>query len=68
MRSATFGKRFLIGLKGSERMTTNMLLTTITMVLALAIAAANDCPALQVILAGMLYAILIAMVAMEFWM
>lgn len=49
-------------------MTTNMWLTTITMVLALAIVAANDCSALQVILVVLLYAILIAMVAMEFWM
>ena len=54
--------------KGSERMTTNMWLTTITMVLAIAIVTAKDCPALQVILAVMLYAIIIAMVVVEFWM
>ena len=48
-------------------MTTNMWLTTITMVLAIAIVAAKDCPALQVILAVMLYAVIIAMVVMEFW-
>lgn len=47
---------------------TNMCLTIITMVLAFAIVAARDCPALQVILAGILYAIIIAMIVMEFWM
>lgn len=49
-------------------MTTNMWLTTITMVLAVAIVAARDCPALQVILAGIIYAIIIALIVMEFWM
>lgn len=49
-------------------MTTNMWLTVATMVLAIMIACANDCPALQVIMAGIIYVIIIAMVVMKFWM
>jgi hypothetical protein len=49
-------------------MTTNMWLTTITMILAIIIACANDCPALQVLLAAIIYAIIIALVVMEILM
>ena len=41
---------------------------TMAVVLAVAIVAARDCPALQVILAGIIYAIIIAMIVMEFLM
>ncbi len=49
-------------------MTTNMWLTTIAMALAIVIANANDYPALQVTLAGIIYAIIIALIVMEFLM
>lgn len=49
-------------------MTTNMWLTVATMVLAIMITGANDYPALQVIMAGIIYVIIIAMVVMKFWM
>jgi hypothetical protein len=68
MRFATCGKQSLTSWKGSERMTTNMWLTVATMVLAIMITGANDYPALQVIMAGIIYVIIIAMVVMKFWM
>ncbi len=49
-------------------MTTNMWLTATTMILAIIIACANDCPALQVLLAVIIYAIIIALVVMEILM
>ena len=45
-----------------------MWLTMIGMVITIAITVTNEYPALQVILAGVLYAIIIAMIVMEFWM
>ena len=48
-------------------MTTNMWLTMLIMVLVVVIANANDYPTLQIWLAGIIYLILVAMLAMRLW-
>ena len=66
--SVIFGNGCLTFLKGSEYMTTNMLLATIAMSLGIVIANADSYPILQIWLAGIIYAIIITMIVMEFLM
>lgn len=48
-------------------MTINMWLTMLIMVLVVVIANTNDYPTLQIWLAGIIYLILVAMLAMRLW-
>lgn len=48
-------------------MTINMYLTMLIMVLVVVIANINDYPTLQIWLAGIIYLILVAMLAMRIW-
>ena len=48
-------------------MTTNMYLTMLMMLMVVIIANTNDYPTLQIWLAGMIYLILMAMLAMRIW-
>ena len=48
-------------------MTINMYLTMLIMVLVVVIANVNDYPTLQIWLAGIIYLILVAMLAMRLW-
>jgi hypothetical protein len=48
-------------------MTINMWLTMLIMVLVVIIANTNDYPTLQIWLAGIIYLILVAMLAMRLW-
>jgi hypothetical protein len=48
-------------------MATNMYLTMLIMLMVVIIANTNDYPTLQIWLAGMIYLILMAMLAMRIW-